>query len=243
MNMHAIDDEVCGACLPATQLAWLASLRTEPTLRIARRDDLVWLRWAPGRMEVVRALLPLAGVRLYVHREPHWLRFGAALPAWEFPDTLEFQPLDRVLFPAPMTAIPAPTTQVQACRLGVQTDDEPRATTALFCPVEAMRDWAETVPAVQVRTLRAASHGTTLIVLGDVLPLLPAGVRYWGKRLLVPLGLRPDPDLPERILVEAAGLDDDEILLHRDDRWEAVPTGLFEPLTLAGLRMLAGGRR
>ncbi len=237
--MRAIDDEVCGASLPATALLLLASLRTEPTLRVAQADGVLWLRWSPGRMAVVRALLPLTGVQLYVQREPHWHRRGAALPAWDFPATLDFQPLDRVLFPAPMKPIPTPTTQLQPCRLSVRADDEPRATTALFCPAEALLPWADTVPSVQLRKLRAAVLGGRLLVIGDALPLLPQGQRCWGRRVLLPLGARPDPDLPESALIEAAGLADDEILLYRDDVWEAVPTTCLEPLTRAGLRLLA----
>ena len=149
--------------------------------------------------------------------------------------------IDRVLFPAPMSAIQPTTNAIEPRRLGVQRDDQPRATTALLCPVAALLAWSDDVPGVQLQKLRAASMGKQLLVIGAALPLLPTGARFWGKRVLLPLGVRAEPELPESALIEAAGLANDELLLHHDDVWEAVPTVCLERVTRAGLKLLARG--
>jgi hypothetical protein len=73
------------------------------------------------------------------------------------------------------------------------------------------------------------------------------GDRFWGKDLLVPLGYRTYPDLPERDLCESIGVGDDEIGLLRlaggaaDDGGPAVlaviPAEAFEPLSRAAVRL------
>ena len=46
-----------------------------------------------------------------------------------------------------------------------------------------------------------------MLVIGapGTLPLLPESVRYWGSELLVPLGFRAEPDLPEAAIRGVAG--------------------------------------
>ena len=71
------------------------------------------------------------------------------------------------------------------------------------------------------------------------MPLLPSTRRYWGEAVLVPLGLRPEPNLPESALREALAVGEGDILLLDAGRVEVVPGSVFRPLTRAGL-LLAG---
>jgi MoxR-vWA-beta-propeller ternary system protein len=94
----------------------------------------------------------------------------------------------------------------------------------------------------------AAHSGEDALLMGKHLPATPRGQRYWGKNLLISLGYRPQPGLPERELLAALGVREDEIGLLRLPHAEAsedeeasvlelLPVEAFEPLTRAGIRL------
>ena len=69
--------------------------------------------------------------------------------------------------------------------------------------------------------------------------MLAGAQRYWGKRVLVPLGFRPDPELSEAVLLEACGAGRNEIVLLDSRGTIVIAESAFEPLTRAGLRLAA----
>ena len=75
------------------------------------------------------------------------------------------------------------------------------------------------------------------MLIGDRLPAVPGAVRFWGTDLLVPVGHRPDPDLPPAILRDAVGAGSDELVLLDEDGADVIPRAAFAPLTRAGLRL------
>ena len=89
----------------------------------------------------------------------------------------------------------------------------------------------------RLASLRAARCQDRVLLLGPRLPLLPRSERFWGDGLLVPLGYRPEPDLPQTALREALGSRAEEILVLRQDRVEGVPRAALQPLTRAGVRL------
>jgi hypothetical protein len=76
-----------------------------------------------------------------------------------------------------------------------------------------------------------------VLVLGERLPPLAAGERYWGRWLLLPLGWRAEPDLGEAALAEAVGLRQGEVGLLGASGLEVVDRRTFRPLTRAGVRL------
>jgi hypothetical protein len=64
-----------------------------------------------------------------------------------------------------------------------------------------------------------------------------SAVRLWGDDLLVPVGFRPDPDLPPATLREAVGAEADELVVLDEAGAEVVPRAAFAPLTRAGVRL------
>ena len=65
-----------------------------------------------------------------------------------------------------------------------------------------------------------------------------SGQRFWGKAILLPLGTRLEPDLPEQMVADALGLDEDHLLLVREAGEQVIPREVFQPLHRAGLRRL-----
>lgn len=229
--------EICCACLPTAALPLLARLRTEAGVQVARTDRYAWVRWHAGDDEVLRVVMPIHGAELFRLHDGCWHRFGQVLPAFDFPSELEYQPLAHVLFPAPVTPTPPPSTALSPIRLTLQRDDRPRRTTGTLCSLAALAAWSDTVPTDRLTSLQAIHHGDHALVLGNNVPLLPASERFWGRAVLIPLGYAPDPALPESALTQAAGLRDEEFLLWRLEQAEVIEQALLAPLTRAGLRL------
>jgi hypothetical protein len=173
---------------------------------------------------------------LYAHRDGAWYRFGHHLPAFGLPQH-EGRPLFQVLTPAPCLPVPVPTETLSRTTLRLVTDDRPRSTTALVCDLAALVRWAETAVTARLTTLQAARRGAQVLLRGKPLPPLPDGERFWGNSVLVPLGWRIEPDLPESALREAFEVEEGDVLLVRRDGVEPVASDAFRPLTRAAVRL------
>jgi hypothetical protein len=88
--------------------------------------------------------------------------------------------------------------------------------------------------------LRAALGEGEVLVLGERLPPLLGGQRYWGRDVLVPLGQRPEPALAEGVLRAALQLGPDEVALLSPEGIEVVPRTALGPVTRAGVRLASG---
>jgi hypothetical protein len=233
-------DDLCGASIPAAALPALVGIRCRPGVRVLLREDRAWLRWEPGDEPVARCLLPLAGAEVYSQREGLWYRLGRRLPSFDLPWDQVTRPLHQVLLPAPVQPEFSRRADFSRVRLRLVRDGRPRRTAALLCELTELRQWAETATTAALGAVRAARAGAQVLLLGDRLPACPSGVRFWGRRVLVPLGLRPLPDLPESALLQACGAREGEQLLVREVGAEVLLEEAFAPLTRAGVR-LAGG--
>jgi hypothetical protein len=233
--------DIACASLPLDALPHLAALRCEPGLQVATADGRLWLRFEPGSERVLRCVLPLPGVELFACRDGTWRRFGQSLPAFDFPHNADYQPLAHVLFPSPVLPMPMRDTSIAAVQLTLKPDDRPRPTTALRCPLAALAAWADTVPTACLHRLHGVARAGQVLVVGAALPVLNGGERFWGKLVLVPLGFRPEPDLPEAALREAASVQTEELLLLGHAGAEAVPRAAFGRLSRAALRLAAEG--
>ncbi len=231
-------DDVCSAVLPLEALPLLAPLRCEPGVQIASVAGRLWVRFEAGSERVLRGILPIWGVELFVFREGAWRRFGQSLPAFDFPQSARFEPLYQTLFPAPVLPVPPGAAPIQPVRLTLTPDAAPRPTTAMLCPLPALTAWADTVPTTRLERLHGVLREGCMLVLGPRLPLLAGATRYWGKLVLVPLGWRPEPDLPEAALREAAGVVTEELLVLAMDRADAVPRTALARLSRAALRLV-----
>ena len=237
--MLAMYADVCCASLSPALLEALAPVRAVPGVRVLQTPERLWVRWE-GDERVLRTVMSLPGVTLYARRDGVWRRVGARLPAFDVPAGGDYRPLHDVLFPAPALPLPAPTGDGRVWdRQGIRLvpDHLPRATTALLIHIDAFRAWTDTVPEARLRKLRGALSDRQLFVIGERLPLLTGGTRFWGSRVLRPLGKRIDPDLPEHALRDALHLDADELLLlHSDGHGEALPDAALQPLSRAAVR-------
>ena len=223
------------ARLPVAGLEVLASLRARGGVRVIAGDP-VWVAWDNERADVVAALLAVPGCELFEPRDGRWLRRGDQLPVFDLPPHGDQVPLDRAVVPAPINPTAAPAPDHGRVPLTVVRCDIQRPTSAMRCAVAALQPWADTAPTAEIDAVKAARCGDAAMLLGSRLPAIPDAERFWGDRVLIPLGFRPDPDWPEKSLREAAQVAPDEILVLMETATEALPDNVFRPLTRAAIR-------
>jgi hypothetical protein len=76
-----------------------------------------------------------------------------------------------------------------------------------------------------------------VLLLGNHLPPLPGAERFWGARVLIPLGYRPEPALLESALLEVLHLMADELAVWTLDGAEVLPRSALQPLTRSAVRL------
>lgn len=230
-----VESATC-ARLPAASLAALASLRALPDVRVALTGEIAWVHWRPGNAAALRRIHPLPGCVLHEKKQGLWHRAGERLPCVDGPPEAGLLPLASAIPVPPIAAIasaaiPPPVT------LTLVASEEPRPTSGMLASIEALATLAASATTAQLTALRAARAGTLVLVLGAKIPVVPGGERLHGARLLVPLGFRAEPALPEAELLLALGVSRGELLVLRASGAEIVPESALRPLTRAGLRL------
>jgi hypothetical protein len=229
--------DVVAARIPAEHLDSLAPVRDRSGVRVHATETTAWVRWPAGSADVVRCLLPVPGVTFFTHLRGVWRTLGSKLPTSEVPPEGDGLPVAAVLVPGRFEVAPPPSEAIRPAVLGIVRGGEPRPATSLVCSVEALVRWADVATTAELATVRAARCGSRAILLGPRLPSLAGAVRFWGTDVLVPVGFRPEPDLPPAVLREASGAELDELLVLDETGAEVIPKGAMETLTRAGVRL------
>jgi hypothetical protein len=239
--MNRLPDEVCAARLPLEALPRLASLRGRPGVRIAVDGDRAWLRWTAGDAAVFYQVFSVAGADFFAWRDGQWYPSSSRLPIALHGFDSSMRPLEREIFPQPVQPQPPPVDAVDPVELSLVHDRTVRKTTAMRCPLAALGKWIEQALSADLSGIRAARTADDLLLLGPALPWAAESVRYWGDRLLVPLGFRVEPAFGETTLLEACGIGEDEIAVFDRHGMEVVPELALAPLTRADYRLALGG--
>lgn len=232
---------VSEARVPSTALPRLARLRDRPDVRVLSAGEVVWVRWDQSRAEVVRALLAVPGVAFYRSEDGLRFPFGRRLPTSDAPPTGDERPLASVLFPAAVPPVEPDPGRSPQVLLRLVRDDSPRPTTALVCPVDSLRVWADAALTSELAAVAGLVAGGRAVLFGAKLPSLDEAARFHGTDVLAPLGFRVDPPLPSTVVRAAAGCRRDEVLMISGHGAERVPRDRAEPLTRAGVRLATGG--
>ena len=229
--------EVCAARLPWGALPALAAVRDRGDVRVHRAGDVAWVRWPAGSAEVVRCLLPAEGVEFFVRRGGRWFRFGRRTPTSDVPPDGEGRPVSAVLVPARFDILPPSSLAASRVPLRISRGGPPQPVTALACPLDELRHWADTATTLEITAVHGALAGERAVLLGAKLPAAPSGTRYWGRDVFAPAGFRPDPDLPVAVLRAAVGAAADDLVFLAADGVDLIPKAAFAPLTRAGIRL------
>jgi hypothetical protein len=246
------------ASIPVDELAGLADLRGQPGILVSIDRGRAWICWDSDsdqtREMLVRRILPTPGAELFTRRGGLWYRLGEHLPAFDVPlsDGASGVPLHRIVLPLAVKARrPAGDRgEPPAIRLVRDQGGVRRPTTAVRSSLHVLSSWADRATSGQLAELQAVcaagpdglTSDSPVLVVGppDRLPFLPGGSRYWGTDLLLPLGFRVDPELPEPAVRRAAGADAASVVLCEHDGFELIPRGLFRPDSRAAIRLACG---
>jgi hypothetical protein len=242
-------------CIPAQNLRDLADLRDRPEIRVTLAGGRAWVWWQAdsdvmGEI-LARRIMPIEGVELFTQRGGQWYRLGDHLPAFDIPIVVESTsaPLDRIIIPAKLSAVRPEESRRKPLQIKLERDHKHamRPATALRCSLRVLAEWVGHATSSQLSHLQGAWRGASdvedgdaeAIVLGSprTLPLLQEGVRYWGTDLLVPLGYRPVPELPEPALRRVVGAGPADLVVLDEDGFEVIGREAFRPLTRASVRM------
>jgi hypothetical protein len=253
--------EIRCACMRVNDLHVLAEVRERNEIRVFIAGDRAWVRWQANSDTVheilARWILPLEGVELFTERGGRWYRLGEHLPVLSVPfhDGEDGVGLDRVLIPGKLSAQRPSGPLPDSLRVGLVPDERPRnrPATAMRCSLQVLSVWAEHATSLQLSRLqgawRQAAAGEQLEAEAFVrgapgkLPHLGEGVRYWGTDLLIPLGFRVDPELPEQAIRAVVGAGEADLVVLDEHGIELIPRDAFEPLLRAGIRLARGDVR
>jgi hypothetical protein len=246
MKMLSVLEEIYCASIPVSALPLLAGLRCRSGITAALIGDKAWIRWPPHQDVVLRQVLSIQRVELYERRQGQWYRAGCHLPCFDFPADIEGQPLDRVLLPSRFVATAPGTASMARIALRLVRDDMVRPASALECDVSTLASWADTVSQFRLPALRAARCGNRVLVTARQHSSLRCDIwsgaeRFWGERVLIPLGWRPEPEVAESAILEAHGVSEDQYLLWKPTGSEAIPISAFQSLSRGGIKSVVGG--
>ena len=79
-------------------MAWGAAFLLMLAILIVNIGARVWLRWEPGRDEVLHRLLPIEGIELFARRDNLWYRPGRSLPAFTIPPETQGPALEAAAY-------------------------------------------------------------------------------------------------------------------------------------------------
>jgi hypothetical protein len=234
-SMNVLDAVSC-ASLPPAAIAGLASLRTRADIRFTKHADRIWLWWRPGDSAVAEKILPLTGVELFSRQDGLWFRWGSLLPYTGVPGEQDARPLATLLIPDALT--PREEDRVPG-RIGLTLvrDTLVRPPTALRCSMEDLTRWVDGATSQQMGRLEAARGGKLVLLRGQQLPLIANSERWWGDAILIPLGFRAEPSLPESILRDALQIPAGSLVIISEQGVELVPRIAFSRVTRAGVRL------
>jgi hypothetical protein len=219
----------------------LAELRAASNIEATVIGERLWLRWDGADERIVNCLRPVSGAEFFSLRDGIWHRIGCRVPYFGEPQEAAWHPLHYWIVPEPTRPVPAEESAIRPVALRLVEDHRPRSTSALRCRLNILGQWAESATSRQIGSLRAAICEGEIIVCGSQLPLLRDSQRYWGDRLLIPLGLRVEPAIAEIDLLPTLGVDDQELGVFQSSGIEIIALSAFQPLTRAGVRLALGG--
>ena len=246
------------ASIPVQDLPVLAELRRQPGIRVTILGDRAWICWDADsestRQVLVERLLPLSGVEMFASAVGTGIG-RAYLPAFRVPigDGSAGVPLERVIFPKPMTAsVPENAAAVpMALRLVRDARSQHRPAAAVCCRLDRLADWAERETSARIASLsgvwiadpEGGPEQVEVLLLGEtgMLPASLDGSRFWGMDVMIPMGFRTDPELSESALRRLVGAGPDDLVVLDAIGSERIPRAAFRPLSRAGIRLARAG--
>jgi hypothetical protein len=239
--MRPNPESIRGARVPLVELDALASMRLHDDIQVAVDDPYAWVSWESSGAAALSRLLSRRKVEVFERRGSYWIPAGSFLPCFDVPSAESFLPLSRVVLPERFQGVECAGDQWRRADARLMPARCPRRATMLRSTLDALDAWANQATTSEIESLTAAWIDSVVLVRGESLPPLGAGDRFWGERLLVPIGREPDPALTEAAWREMLGIGGDELMIWDENAIEIVGLDAFRPMTRAGIRLARKG--
>lgn len=232
------------ASIRAEDLAALAGFRHTPGIEVVRETDRTWVSWQDEDWALIGAVMALPGSRLYIEHEGRRWPLRGRIPT-DAPSGLGGCSLAVAIVPKPVQAEPASALNIEVVELRLVPSRTARPATAIVCPLAALAAWAQATPSAEFRDRVAARLGDQVVLRSLRRDLKPppiaSGTRYWGDRLLIPLGFALSPEIDAALALEALMCPPDALVLADERGFEIVPLSAFGPIDRARIRLAGGG--
>jgi len=237
MNTSILADESLRAArMPVASLHALAVFRTRNDIRVSVIDDEAWVWWDSSDSELVQSLLAAPDATFFAQRNGEWFEAHSLLPMWDMPASAPTQRLDEILTPSPFAVIrPEPLSEPPKS-IELVRDVHPRTASALRCTWSDFVRWADTATTFSIERLEAAKSDDVVWLRGEHLPPIAKSERFWGERLLLPLGFRAEPDWPESMLLAIADVPSSDVVVVLPNAIEIIPANAWGPVSRAAIR-------
>jgi hypothetical protein len=250
LNALTMFENMSSARFPTSSLAALASLRRLVGISVLSLGDRSWVFWAEDDdHRIIRTLIPIEGVEFFECRAGTWYQFGRRMPCFEVPETDQAIGIDRAILPGSFEAIGPEESSPVPAKLRLAREGRQRMATAAICPLSVLERWADSAPSSEIEAVRGAIRDGQALLLARALPAWPDSIRYWGDRVLVPIGFEVRPNLPEDAILQALGGSGLELIrfVDRSDSdgdasFELIPFDSFRPMTRASVRLALRAR-
>lgn len=228
----------------------LSHLRAQSDLLAHHAEGRIWLRWPARLRSITQLIQALTDAKLLHPRAWGWCE-GSSGFAVETPDLTIFQPLAVVIHPqalpegdgAHRSNLPA----AAKVELSIIPSTQQHPASAVLLPLTRLYALLRATPETLWKHLGVAWHKQQALVRTSVGQALRLDVppqnsqRFWGERVLVPLGWQLSVDAAEPVTLRLIGAKANEIALVQHKGISLIPEACFAPASRAGLRLAIQG--
>lgn len=232
-------DSLSAACINLQDLPVLGVFRDREVITVSIEGERVWIKWNAGEVSVVDRLLPLNNVELFRNESGKWYKLGSKIPFPNVPTSTTFVSLSSVLFPDQIVWRSPDEITGSLKKIGLKQACSVQKTTALLCPFGTFVEWAENASSFEISRLSGVFCDDCVLVLGENVPPIPEGTRFYGESVLLPLGYQLDPELTDTEVRSLLDSSQDEIVLITADDAQLIAKSLINRLTRSAIRLAA----
>jgi hypothetical protein len=234
-------NKITTARIPLASLKSLAHLRHRSDITVSLDDHgNAWIHWLQSAIaeEVMLALRPLTDVSFYYREANTWYTRGSGFPAKITPPNQPGLALAKLLFPEKMTSQSPENKAFARITPVLSRGGQTCPASAMRLPFASLHAWVNHATSAQIHALHGVYEADQVWLLGQHLPAASQGMRFYGERLLLPLGYQLQPMLPVESSLALVNASERDVVFWSHDEIRVIPREEFAPLTRAGVRQV-----
>lgn len=214
----------------------LASIRHWDNLKLASKDNVLWLKGFTTEQINSVAIKQMPHKKIYEEKEQLLFRLNGVVPISKLPLSLLWSPID--------IALPLDSLKYNHNFFGIQEKMElklvpcaiPQKTQALLVEFEDLKSYIEKAPALRLRNLLWSRINQQILIFGE--PTLPIkGQSFWlNHKIYMPSGLNFEFQSLSKFLSNSQ-LADNVLVYMNEVEYVIVSKSKIKPLTIGSFRL------